>query len=93
VALDTYLAPHPSQGNKGCHTILRGGTETGPNFGPSSVSKAVQTLKKGKACHKIIIDCSHGNSSKLHTNQPIVCDSVANQVSNGNGKICALFAF
>ena len=35
---------------------------------------AAQTLKKGQACEKVVIDCSHGNSSKIHTNQPIVCD-------------------
>lgn len=73
-----------TKGNGMAHTILRGGTVTGPNFDPSSVAKAVGTLTKGGASPKVVIDCSHGNSAKDHNNQPIVADSIANQVSNGN---------
>lgn len=76
-----------TKGNKGCHTILRGGTVTGPNFDVASVAMAVAVLKRGKTFSGVIIDCSHGNSAKLDTNQPIVNDSVAHQIANGNKSI------
>ena len=31
-------------------------------------------LKKANVSDRIMIDCSHGNSQKLHKNQPIVCE-------------------
>ena len=39
---------------------------------------------------RIIIDCSHGNSLKLHTNQPIVAESVGAQVAAGSTVIKGL---
>eukprot|EP01123_Difflugia_compressa_P000235 TRINITY_DN10330_c0_g1_i1.p1 TRINITY_DN10330_c0_g1~~TRINITY_DN10330_c0_g1_i1.p1 ORF type:complete len:106 (-),score=23.03 TRINITY_DN10330_c0_g1_i1:161-478(-) len=35
----------------------------------------------------IMIDFSHGNSSKLYTNQPKVAADVAKQIANGNKNI------
>ena len=34
-----------------------------------------------------MIDCSHGNSQKNHTNQAVVLQSVAEQIRNGNQSI------
>lgn len=34
-----------------------------------------------------MIDCSHGNSSKNHRNQPIVASSIAQQVAAGDFSI------
>ncbi len=34
-----------------------------------------------------MIDCSHGNSNKLHTNQPVVAANVADQVAAGEDAI------
>lgn len=74
-------------GNDSCHIILRGGT-TGTNYDSDSVAKAASfardTMKLDPA---IMIDCSHGNSKKIHTNQIPVSSDIANQVSNGNRDI------
>jgi 3-deoxy-7-phosphoheptulonate synthase len=33
---------------------------------------------------KIMVDCSHDNSRKTHTNQPIVCADIGSQIAAGN---------
>jgi len=41
-------------------------------------------MAKAKILHKgVMVDCSHGNSQKNHTNQPIVARDVAAQLANG----------
>lgn len=76
-----------TKGNPHCHTILRGGSATGPNFDISSVAKATTYLKKAKVSRAIVVDCSHGNSNKNHNNQPVVSHNVAIQVATGNKDI------
>ena len=39
---------------------------------------------------KILVDCSHGNSGKMFKNQPLVLESVMNQIENGETNICGL---
>lgn len=60
-----------TEGNDACHVILRGG-KGGPNYDAESVKKTVEALEKGKLPTFVMIDCSHGNSSKDHKRQPIV---------------------
>ena len=36
---------------------------------------------------KVVVDCSHGNSNKLHSNQPKVVADVAAQIAGGSTKI------
>jgi len=73
-------------GNPDCHVILRGGAD-GPNYDEAHVAKCKEDLAKTKLDIKIMIDCSHGNSRKLHTNQPIVAKSVGAQIAKGNKTI------
>ncbi len=70
-------------GNDTCHLILRG-SNAGPNSDATSVSKAQATLSAAAVNDLIMIDCSHGNSRKDHTKQPIVAQDVANQIANGS---------
>ena len=65
-------------GNKDAHIILRGGKD-GPNYYPSNVKAAAEIGHKSGVHKGLMIDCSHGNSRKIHTNQPIVAKSVAEQ--------------
>ncbi|KAG5367972.1 Phospho-2-dehydro-3-deoxyheptonate aldolase, phenylalanine-inhibited [Yarrowia sp. C11] len=37
-----------------------------------------------------MVDCSHGNSSKNHKNQPLVASNVAQQIAAGEKSICGL---
>ena len=76
-----------TKGNPDAHIILRGGRVTGTNFDAKSVAHVEAASKKVGVEPAIIIDCSHGNSNKVHTNQPKVCASVAEQVAKGSKSI------
>lgn len=80
-----------TEGNEDTFVILRGG-KSGTNFDEESVQKAQQELiKKGvTAKPRIMVDCSHGNSSKDHRNQPKVAKAVADQIAKGSDAICGL---
>ncbi|KAJ2191461.1 hypothetical protein EV181_000283 [Coemansia sp. RSA 532] len=69
-----------TQGNKYCHVILRGGAD-GPNYEESYVAKYTEQLAKAGVNPRLMIDCSHGNSSKDFRKQPIVAESIAHQLS------------
>ncbi len=51
-------------GNPYAHLVLRGGAETGPNFGAGAVSDALGLLNRAGLPEVLMIDCSHGNSEK-----------------------------
>jgi 3-deoxy-7-phosphoheptulonate synthase len=70
-------------GNPECHVILRGGT-SGPNFSAQHVGEAVAMLAKHKLQPRVMVDCSHANSGKLHTRQIEVARDVAAQIEAGN---------
>jgi 3-deoxy-7-phosphoheptulonate synthase len=69
--------------------ILRGG-RSGPNYEEKYVGEVQQSLAKISPAVKIMIDCSHDNSRKIHTNQPIVSADVGGQVAKGNKDIIGL---
>ncbi len=69
-------------GNVYCHLILRGGSR-GPNYDAASVGAAADKLRAAKLPHRIMVDCSHGNSDKDHKRQPAVARDVAQQVAAG----------
>jgi 3-deoxy-7-phosphoheptulonate synthase len=79
-----------TSGNPYCHLVLRGGSETGPNFGPDAVAGAAQLLAEVALPQRIMIDASHGNSLKDPGRQGDVVDSVAGQRAAGNATIRAL---
>ncbi len=68
-----------TDGNPSCHVILRG-ANSGPNYATEHVANAAAALRKAKLHPKVMIDCSHGNSSKKHENQVIVAEDVARQL-------------
>ena len=78
-----------TKGNPNCHVILRGSSQ-GTNYDEESVGQAVAKLQNAKVTHKLMVDCSHGNSQKDHSKQPIVAGDVANQVSQGGTNIFGL---
>ena len=69
-------------GNVHCHLILRGGSR-GPNYDAASVGAAADKLRAAELPHRIMVDCSHGNSDKDHKRQPAVARDVAQQVAAG----------
>lgn len=78
-------------GNADAHVILRGG-KTHTNFSAKEVVPAGELMKKHGVEPSMIIDCSHGNSRKIHTNQPIVCADIASQVAGGSTAIKGIMA-
>ena len=78
-----------TKGNPNCHVILRGSSQ-GTNYDQESVAQAVAKLQKASVTHRLMVDCSHGNSQKDHAKQPLVSDDVANQVAQGGQEIFGL---
>ena len=74
-----------TSGNADCHVILRGGKE--PNYSTEHVKAAAAQLEKAKLSPKLMVDCSHANSSKDYQRQMIVAQDVAEQLKNGEDNI------
>ncbi|KAF8331591.1 3-deoxy-7-phosphoheptulonate synthase [Amanita rubescens] len=75
-----------TRGNKDVHVILRGGT-SGPNFSAEHIQKTIEIVSKKREFPSIMVDCSHGNSQKNYRNQPLVLDSVCEQLRAGQKHI------
>ena len=70
-------------GNPYGHVVLRGGGGK-PNYDSVSVAQAVDRLNKAGLSPNVIVDCSHANSSKDPSIQPLVLDNVLKQRIEGN---------
>ncbi|KAG6856526.1 hypothetical protein H0H87_003451 [Tephrocybe sp. NHM501043] len=70
-----------TEGNPDVHVILRGGA-SGPNYAAEFVRDSGAKLAKQGLPQKIMIDCSHGNSSKQHQKQVEVADDIARQLES-----------
>ncbi|OUR81238.1 3-deoxy-7-phosphoheptulonate synthase [Colwellia psychrerythraea] len=77
-----------TSGNPDGHVILRGGTA--PNYDAKSIAECEQALAKQGIEPGIIVDCSHGNSSKDYTRQPLVAQDVIEQICAGNKSIIGI---
>ncbi len=75
-----------TKGNKDCHIILRG-SNSGPNYSSIHIEETYNILRNNNQQEKIMVDCSHGNSRKIHTNQIIVAESLAFQIDKGDDGI------
>ena len=74
-----------SSGNKDCHVILRGGKD--PNYQKEFINETSLILKNNNLEESIMVDMSHGNSSKQHKKQIDVCNDVADQIKSGEKRI------
>jgi len=74
-----------TRGNDDCHIILRGGKA--PNYDAASVAAASDELVRNRLAARLMIDASHGNSSKQHERQLDVADSIAAQLESGENRI------
>jgi 3-deoxy-7-phosphoheptulonate synthase len=71
-----------TSGNADCHVILRGGRDA-PNYDSDTVQQVLQQLRDGGLPPRLVIDASHGNSSRDFRRQPLVIEDVARQVAQG----------
>lgn len=78
-----------TKGNPDTHIILRGG-KSGTNYDEKSVAATAEALGKSKLPARIMVDCSHGNSLKIHTNQPKVSADLCKQIAGGCTKVVGM---
>lgn len=71
-----------TKGNSDCHLILRGG-DSGPNFDAASIALAAEGLETQGLPHRVLVDCSHANSSKDYRRQGSVAESVCESIREG----------
>lgn len=74
-----------TNGNKDCHVILRGGKA--PNYDAASVAAACKELEASKLTPRLMVDCSHANSSKQHEKQLEVAKDIAAQIRGGSDSV------
>ena len=74
-----------TSGNLDCHVILRGGKDT--NYDASSVNDACASLGKAGLEERIMVDCSHANSSKQYEKQMEVGADLCKQLAGGENRI------
>ena len=77
-----------TSGNQYTHVILRGGIR--PNYDRESVNEASQQLRDTGLNDRVMVDCSHANSSKKFHKQVEVCEDVAHQLKTGQKSIMGL---
>lgn len=79
-----------TKGNNSAHVILRGGSRTGPNFGSVEVTSVLDQLRDCGLPPYVVVDCSHGNSSKDFRRQPEVAGVLAEQIRDGQSGIAGV---
>ena len=77
-----------TQGNPDGHVILRGGKQ--PNYDSVSITLAEQDMTKAGLTPSLVVDCSHGNSNKDYSLQPLVTENVVRQIEEGNQSILGI---
>ena len=78
-----------TRGNRYGHVVLRGGG-AGPNYDSAHVKRCEAALAQASMAQNIMVDCSHANSNKEPARQPLVADSVAQQIVAGNRSLMGL---
>ena len=77
-----------TDGNPDGHVILRGGKQA--NYDSVNVSLSEQKLRQAGLNDALLVDCSHGNSNRDYTRQPLVARDVMQQILEGNRSIIGL---
>ena len=77
-----------TRGNRYGHVVLRGGST--PNYDSVSVALCEKELAAAKLAVNLVVDCSHGNSNKDYTLQPMAFADCTRQVAEGNRSLVGL---
>ena len=75
-----------TRGNRDGFMILRG-SKKGTNYDAESLKEAKKKLDNAGLSQRLMVDCSHGNSLKVHMNQLKVAESLADQMARGDRDI------
>jgi 3-deoxy-7-phosphoheptulonate synthase len=63
--------------------VLRG-SQKQSNYDTDTIQQTVTSLNQLNLINRVLIDCSHGNSQKDHTQQLTVLRYLSNQLQQGN---------
>ncbi len=75
-----------TRGNRYGHVVLRGGNGR-PNYDSVEVALCERKLAEAALPANLVIDCSHANSNKDYSVQPLVMENCVNQIVEGNRSI------
>lgn len=89
IDLDGKIAITRTSGNPYGHIVLRGG-DKGPNYDSVEVALCEEALAKRNLAPLLLIDCSHANSNKDPSKQPLVFKNIIDQLKNGNRSIIGM---
>jgi 3-deoxy-7-phosphoheptulonate synthase len=78
-----------TRGNPHAHIVLRGGGGR-VNYDAVSIAVAERELTAANLPATIVVDCSHGNSNKEPSLQPMVAENCVAQIVDGNRSIVGL---
>jgi 3-deoxy-7-phosphoheptulonate synthase len=78
-----------TRGNPHAHIVLRGGGGR-VNYDAVSIAVAERELTAANLPATIVVDCSHGNSNKEPSLQPMVAENCVAQIADGNRSIVGL---
>jgi 3-deoxy-7-phosphoheptulonate synthase len=78
-----------TRGNAYGHIVLRGGGGR-PNYDADSIAATEAALRDAGLPESIVVDCSHANSNKDPSAQPMVARDCIQQVVDGNRSIIGL---
>jgi 3-deoxy-7-phosphoheptulonate synthase len=78
-----------TRGNQHAHIVLRGGGGR-VNYDAVSIALAERQLAQANLPPNIVVDCSHGNSNKDPSIQPLVAENCVAQILDGNRSIVGL---
>ena len=83
---DGQVAVIRTKGNRYGHIVLRGGAK-GPNYDSVTIALVEKELARNSLPANIVVDCSHANSNKDPSLQPLVMNDVVHQIIEGNQSI------
>ena len=83
---DGQVAVVRTTGHRYGHIVLRGGAK-GPNYDSVTIALVEKELAKNRLPANIVVDCSHANSNKDPSLQPLVMHDVVHQIMEGNQSI------
>jgi 3-deoxy-7-phosphoheptulonate synthase len=89
VTKDGVAAIVRTRGNEACHVILRGG-KGGTNFDTEAIANVTGQLAARGLPPTVMVDCSHGNSLKDYRKQPLVSQSLSEQIRAGSRAVTGL---
>jgi 3-deoxy-7-phosphoheptulonate synthase len=78
-----------TRGNAHAHIVLRGGGGRA-NYDAVSIAVAERELRAANLPETIVVDCSHGNTNKDPSLQPLVAENCVTQIVDGNRSIVGL---